>query len=192
MPRTLFLLLLTGFACTFAPGNLYAQEVYVKDSLRVGVRTEPGNAATPIAVVTTGMKLEIVESSGDYVKIKAPSGTEGWIKRTYVTEEIPAVIQLEGLQAKLRELEKNLAMQVKHAQATALNNKNLSAEIDQLKQANAELRVQLEDELQSKLASGLGYFWKLLLVVLFAVAGFALGVVWYRKKTMKRLGGLHF
>ncbi|MGD8927229.1 MAG: TIGR04211 family SH3 domain-containing protein [Thioalkalispiraceae bacterium] len=192
MPRNIFLLLLLGFACAIASGNLYAQEVYVKDSLRVGVRTEPGNAATPIAVVTTGMKLEIVESSGDYVKIKAPSGIEGWIKRTYVSEEIPAVIQLEGVQIKLKELETKLAKQTKHAQATALNNKNLSAEIEQLKQANAELRVQLEDELQSNMASGLGYFWKLVLLILFAVAGFALGVVWYRKKTMKRLGGLHF
>jgi SH3 domain protein len=192
MPRNIFLSFFFGLTCMMAATSLYAQEVYVKDSLRVGVRTEPGNAATPIAVVTTGMKLEITDRSGDYIKIKAPSGVEGWIKRTYVSEEVPAVIQLERLQAKMKELETKLAKQKKHAQATTLNNKNLGAEIEQLKQSNAELRVQLEDEVQSKMAVGVAYFWKVILLALFAVGGFTLGVIWYRKKTMKRLGGLHF
>jgi SH3 domain protein len=172
--------------------SIFAQEVYVKDSLRVGVRTEPGNEATPFSVVTTGMKLEVIDRSGDYVKIKTSSGVEGWIKGTYVSEEVPAVIKFEELEKKYKELESKVAKQDKRAQATVLNNKELNAEIEQLKQANAELRVQLEDATQTAISSGLSYLWKILLVVIVGIAGFALGVGWYRKKMMKRLGGLHF
>ena len=192
MPRNISLLLLLCLIAMPVSETLFAQDVYVKDSLRVGVRAEPGNVATPFSVVTTGMRLEIIERSGEYVKIKTTSGVEGWIKGTYISEEIPAVIQLEELQVKFKEIESQLAKQDKHAQATALNNKSLNAEIEQLKQTNAELRVQRDDLEQTKISSSISYLWKILLLAIFAGVGFSLGVAWYRKKMMKRLGGLHF
>jgi len=192
MPRSIFFLLLLLPACMMASSQLHAQEVYVKDSLRVGVRTEPGNTATPISVVTTGMKLSIIERDGGYVKVRMESGVEGWIKATYVSDEAPAVIKLEELKTTYKELESKLGKQGQHVQAVELNNKNLNTEIEQLKQTNAELRVQLKDEMDATVSTGFSYAWKILLLVLAGIGGFALGVSWYRKKTMKRLGGLRY
>ena len=192
MPRRRFLLLIFFFASLFVSNSLVAQQVYVKDSLRVGVRAEPGNTGTPISVVTTGMKLDIIEREGVYVKVKMPSGVEGWIKATYVSEAVPAVIKLEELKLELQTLQSEQAKHGQHAEATALNNKNLSAEIEQLKQANAELRVQLQDETQTGFAVWLAYTWKIVLLLVVAVGGFAVGSIWYRKQIMKRLGGLRF
>jgi len=192
MSRRRFLLLIFFSASLFVSNSLVAQQVYVKDSLRVGVRAEPGNTATPISVVTTGMKLEITERDGVYVKVKMPSGVEGWIKGTYVSETAPAVIKLEELKLELKSLQSEQAKQGQHVEATALNNKNLSAELELLKQANAELRVQLQDETQTGFAVGLAYAWKIGLLLIAAVGGFAVGATWYRKQTMKRLGGLRF
>ncbi|MGD9386361.1 MAG: TIGR04211 family SH3 domain-containing protein [Thioalkalispiraceae bacterium] len=192
MPRSIFLLLITSLAALSVSQNLFAKEVFVKDSLRVGVRTEPDNSLSPIAVVTTGMKLEVLDNAGQYVKIEAPSGVVGWIKSTYVSEEAPAVIQLEKLREKYKQLDQELVKQQRLAQATALNNKNLSTELEQLKQANAELHIQLQEEIKEDRVSRLSYLWKILLIVLVGVAGFAGGVAWYRKKMMRRLGGLHF
>ena len=82
--------------------------------------------------------------------------------------------------------------QQQHAQARDLNNKSLNTEIEQLKQTNAELRIQLQNERETKLTSGYAYLWKILLFIVVGVGGFAVGAAWYRKRTMKRLGGLRF
>jgi len=192
MPRRFFLLLVFFSAGLAVSSSLVAQQVFVKDSLRVGVRAEPGNTAAPISVVTTGMKLEIIERDGIYVKVKMPSGVEGWIKATYVSETAPSIIKLEELQVQFQALKSQQEKQGQHVEATALNNKNLSAEIEQLKQANAELRVQLQDEEQTGFAIGLAYAWKIGLLLIAVIGGFAVGATWYRKQTMKRLGGLRF
>ena len=192
MPRRLFLVLVFFSAGLTVSGSLAAEQVYVKDSLRIGMRAEPGTATPPISVVTTGMKLDIIERDGIYVKVKTPSGIEGWIKATYVSESAPSMIKLEELQVKFQALKSQQEKQGQHVEATALNNKNLSAEIEQLKQANAELRIQLQDETQAGLATGLAYEWKIGLLLILAIGGFAVGAAWYRKQTMKRLGGLRF
>lgn len=192
MPRSilfLLMLLVTGLSVS---GQLSAKEVYVKDSLRVGVRAEPGNSSTPFSVVTTGMRLEIIEREGEFVKIRMSSGTEGWIKGTYVSETPPALVKLEELQKQHQVMQSELEKQQQRAQASDLNNKNLNAEIEQLKQNNAELHVQLQSEMETNMPSGLNYIWKILLFAVFAVGGFAIGAGWYRKQTMKRLGGLRF
>ena len=190
MPRSilsLIFLLLSGFLLT---SPLLAQEVYVKDTLRVGVRDTPGNSSAPFSVVTTGMKLSILERSGDFIKVKLPSGTEGWIKATYVSDEPPATIKLEELQQQFQEIQTGLKEQEQRARAADLNNKNLNAEIEQLKQKNAELRVQLEQELESQDSATYAYLWKILILLAMGVGGFAVGATWYRKQTMRRLGGL--
>lgn len=192
MPRRLFFLLIFLTAGLSVSSQLAAQQVYVKDSLRVGVRAEPGNVATPISVVTTGMTLDIIERDGGYVKVRLSSGVEGWVKGTYLSDKAPSVIVLKELQVRFQALESKLEKQSQHEQATALNNRNLNAEIEQLKQANAELRIQLQAERQTGMASGLAYAWKIVLFLLVVLAGFALGVSWYRKLTMRRLAGLRY
>jgi len=156
------------------------------------VRAEPGNSTAPFSVVTTGMKLEIIERDGDYVKVRMPSGAEGWIKGTYVSDDPPAMLKLEELQKQFQVVQSELVKQQQHAQARDLNNKSLNTEIEQLKQTNAELRIQLQNERETKLTSGYAYLWKILLFIVVGVGGFAVGAAWYRKRTMKRLGGLRF
>ena len=56
-----------------------AETVYVTDNLRIGVRPEPDNNAPPVGVVISGMKLEVLKRSDDYVKIRSSEGVEGWI-----------------------------------------------------------------------------------------------------------------
>jgi len=169
---------------------LFAQDVFVKDSLRVGVRSEPGNVATPISVVTTGMKLLVLESSGNYVKIKSESGLVGWVKKTYVSPEPPAQVHLQQLQEKYKKLDSDLTRQTNVVRAAELNVKTLSEEITQLKKNNAELRVQLKDERNENSATHFTYLWKIALFLLVCVIGFGGGVLWHRNYAMKRLGGL--
>jgi len=164
--------------------------VYVKDSLRVGVRPEPRDGIGPSAVVVTGMKLTILKSSGNYIKIRSKSGIVGWIKRTYVSSEPPALVRLQALQKEHTSLNAQLEQQAKAVQIAELNAQALTEEISHLKKDNTQLHLQLDDERNVKINSRYGYIWKILLVLGVCVGGFSAGVVWHRKLAMRRLGGL--
>ena len=190
MPGKTFItlnILIVGF---FSVLPLYAQEVFVKDSLRVGVRTEPGNASAPVAVVTTGMKLTVFETSGNYVKIKSESGVTGWVKKSYVSPEPPARVFLLQLQEKYKQQNAKLAEQNKVARVAELNAQTLNEEIAKLKKNSAELQVQLDDALSENRVTSFSYLWKLGLLILLGIIGFVAGVFWHRSYAMKRLGGL--
>jgi len=191
MPGKTFIvlnLIVVGF---FSAMQLHAQEVFVKDSLRVGVRAEPGNTVAPVSVVTTGMKLTVLEASGNYLKIRSESGVTGWVRKTYVSAEPPARVFLQKLQEKYQQQSAELAQQTRLARAAELNAQTLNEEISKLKMNTAELQIQLEDERSENLMSSFGYLWKLGLFILISIGGFVAGVFWHRSYAMKRLGGLN-
>ena len=64
--------------------NVFAESVYVSDNLRVGVRPEPDNGYAPVGVVTTGMKLDVLERKEGYLKVRTDTDLVGWIKDIYV------------------------------------------------------------------------------------------------------------
>jgi len=168
----------------------YAETVYVQDSLRIGVRTQPGNSATPIGVVVTGMRLEVLENSGDYVKIRTDKGLEGWIKESYVAPDVPAVIQLEALQKEYAELKARVGKHDDLLKSSESANQSLNKELDETKNLNAELRLQLSQARQQNSQSGSTLIWLILSYMIIAGLGVAAGIVWHRRQAMKRLGGL--
>ena len=135
MPRKIVLAL---FLCTTGLSfnqQTFAGEVYVKDSLRVAVRNQPDNFAPPVAVVSTGMKLESLEQDGEFVRIRTQAGVEGWVKSTYLVESPPAMIRLKQIETEFETIKSSLKEQETQLQATELNNKNLNTELEQLKKA---------------------------------------------------------
>ncbi|VAW96347.1 hypothetical protein MNBD_GAMMA21-994 [hydrothermal vent metagenome] len=191
MPGKTFIALILLGVGFFSTISLYAEEVFVKDSLRVGVRVEPGNAIAPVYVVTTGMKLTVLETSGNYVKIKSESGVTGWVKKSYVSPEPPARVFLQQLQEEYKQQNSKLVEQIKVARVAELNAQTLNEEIAILKKNTAELQIQLDDARSENLASSYSYLWKLGLLTLIGVIGFVVGVFWHRSYAMKRLGGLN-
>ncbi len=190
MPGKTFIVIHVFIVALFSATQLHAQEVFVKDSLRVGVRPQPGNSVAPVSVVTTGMKLTVLEESGNYLKIKTDTGITGWIKKSYASPEPPARVYLQQLQEKYEKLDSSLVEQTKKARVAELNAHTLNEEITELKKHNAELRVQLDDAQSENLVSSFSYFWKLGLYLVICVVGFIAGVFWHRGYAMKRLGGL--
>lgn len=171
---------------------LHADSVYVKDSLRVGVRTEPSNSIAPIGVVLTGMQLEVLERSGGYVKIRTDRGLEGWIKNSYVDTEPPAIIKLKRLQSEYDQLKSRVGKHDDLLKTTETTNKTLNEQIDTLKSSNAELQLALAKEQHTNSQSVSSYFWLALSYIAFCAAGIGIGVTWHRRLAMKRLGGLRF
>lgn len=167
-----------------------AETVYVNDILRVGVRDTPTSSGVPHAVVITGMRLQVLEHSGAYIKIRSDKGVEGWIKSTYVTPNKPATLQLADLQAQQKKLEAKLTSQAKLIEQGDAKAKAMSQELQKLKQGNARLHKRLGVVRQTRsqrddhyLAIGGG-------LILLTIGGFVAGAAWHRKMAMRRLGGL--
>ncbi len=127
-----------------------AETVYVDDRLRVGVRKETGNRIAPHAIVHTGMKLEILEEDGNFIRIKTEKGIEGWIKKTYVTPDRPAKDLLTKLRKSHNEL-KNRYEALKN-ETSGSNNGDASEKIEGLQKQNRDLRKQAE-KLNKKISS---------------------------------------
>jgi SH3 domain protein len=168
----------------------HADSVYVNDSLRVGVRTEPSNSVAPIGVVTTGMQLEVIQRQDDYVKIRTEQGLEGWIKNSYVVPEPPAMIKLQQLQKEYDDLRARVGKHADLIKTTETTNKSLSEQIQSLQSENSQLQQALLEEQQRNRESVGTYLWPILSYLLICVVGVLIGVIWHRRQAMKRLGGL--
>lgn len=169
---------------------LHAESVYVKDTLRVGVRTEPNNSIAPIGVVLTGMQLDVLERRDDYIKIRTDKGLQGWIKETYVEAEPPAMLRLEQLQKEYDQLRARTGKHDEMIKSTAATNKTLGQQVDELNRTNAELKLKLKQEKNRNRDSVGSYFWSVLTYLGVFLLGIGGGLLWYRRHTMKRLGGL--
>ena len=171
----------------------FAETVYVDDNLRVGVRPEPDNSYSPISVVVSGMVLEVMERKGNFIRIRTPSGVEGWVSNSYVTKKKPAQILLDESKEQQKELEEKLQSLTVQVEKLSQERNSLQHSVQELERENTELKDQMDENSHlERLLSGSATPWwqNLIIVLLLALAAFAGGVLWYRKHLAKKLGGL--
>ncbi len=192
---TVFVRILLTALCLsqLVPGSVaQARMIYINDNLRVGVRSEPSGRVAPFSVVVTGMKLEVLEQLSDYLKIRTDKGVVGWIKDIYVSDQPPAMMRIETLKIRHRELKQQIQKRDESIKILETANLTLNEQIDHLKKDRS--RWQLEkargDYLQQEAVNGRFWWWVSLGGLLLVAAAFTSGMIWYRQQTMKRLGGL--
>jgi len=171
-----------------------AQQVYINDNLRVGVRPFPSSSAAPVAVVTTGMRLRVIDRVDGYLKIRGKNNVEGWIKDIYVADEAPSIIKLHKLQARYASATEELKrlkadLQVAHA-ATRLLSEQLDTQKMDTSKLQSELAHKMGLERLEETQHSLLWWFSLFVIPGLALAAFYAGIVWYRNQAMKRLGGL--
>ncbi len=173
------------------PGLVSAETAYVTDNLRIGVRPLPDNNAAPISVVISGMKLEVLKYSDDYVKIRNAEGIEGWVKEIHITKDIPIRIQLDQITTLYQQVKKETDEKSALLKSTEEHKNKLAEEVLDLKQSNEELMTKLQVTGHDK---GSSFVWLWLVLLLLAVGGgsFYAGMIWHRQFVMKKLGGLRF
>lgn len=197
------------FLILLLPLQAWAESVYVRDMLRVGVRSEPDSSESPLAIVTTGSKLEVLDRRDGYVKIRTDDGVEGWVNDAYTSPEVPARIRLKEVEARNEDLEERLAKARREARqeiqelrattaATVEENDQLTARLEALEKDNASLRLRLRElnpAAEPEDASGAGFMERRWLiyaggVLALLLAGFLWGARWQRGRVAGRLGGM--
>ena len=197
--------LLAIFAC-FLPLTSVAETYYVGDTLRVGIRAEPGNSGPSLAVVSTGAKLEVLERNGRYIKIRSPSGIEGWVKSAYLSRQKPSIVLLEEAKERSEQLEQQISYLKKSGTGSSSADPDVQQRMTQLETERDRLQqelVRLKQEIDS--SDGFSGDQGLLDMenvnmtpIYFAIGGFIFilsvgflfGVGWHRHQVTKRLGGM--
>lgn len=88
-----------------------AETRYVSDQLVVTIRSNKTNNYEVLETLITDSPMEILEEDKTFVKVRTQKGTEGYVRKQYVSKTIPKSIQLARLRTEKAALEEQLRKQ---------------------------------------------------------------------------------
>ena len=129
-------------------GAAHAQRVWVKDEVRLNVRTGPGTQFRILGSLMTGDSVEIVSRGDGWTQVRGKAGLEGWIPEGFLQAEAPAKILLERHQADTTSMRQRFEtldtevtdLRAKNEELSALKTEQAS-EVERLRSENLELRA---------------------------------------------------
>jgi SH3 domain protein len=99
-----FLLLVCLGAVLFSTTLLKAENLYVKPSTEVPIRSGQGTEYKILSVVPDGLMVELLEEDESWARVRTPGGTEGWMLKRYLSSEPPLSEIVENLRTRSNEL----------------------------------------------------------------------------------------
>lgn len=127
-----------------------AQTYYITDKVLVGVYEQANVESTLLTTLPTGTPLELLDRLDNFVKVRGPDGSSGWIEKAYMIEHKPAQLVVLELTDKQQQANEQLALtqaelRAVQEQAEKLKHADNSAEeIEELSRQRKELGVQLD------------------------------------------------
>jgi SH3-like domain-containing protein len=100
------LLLLPVLATT---PTIHAETLYVIEQLVVNVNSAPDATGTRIANIKSGDAVDVIERQGDQVHVHLANGTEGWVRKSYLSAEEPSQRRLGERTAEVEKLKQDVA-----------------------------------------------------------------------------------
>jgi uncharacterized protein YgiM (DUF1202 family) len=145
-PRRAAALLALAAPLALLASASHAERAWVKDELRLNLRTGPGSQYRILDTVKTGDAVEILSRGENWTRIRVDEVGEGWIPVGYLQPSPPAGLQLTQSQAEAAELRERVSTLSSDATEMRSANQTLSqrdedqkAEIEQLKRENRKL-----------------------------------------------------
>ncbi len=139
-----FLLTVTSFDATAQSAN----QAWVTDELSTYVRSGPTDGYRIIGTLNAGEQVEVLETSGDYTRVRNSDGNAVWVLSNELQETPSAVEQLPALEAQVEELTAELeGINETWEQRTASMTETLELRerrIAELEASNQELDAQAE------------------------------------------------
>ncbi|MCL2790785.1 MAG: TIGR04211 family SH3 domain-containing protein [Desulfobulbus sp.] len=63
---------------------VYAEILYIKPSLEVFMRKNPGDNAQIVATVPLGTAVELIQGGKEWARVRLQNGTEGWVRSRFL------------------------------------------------------------------------------------------------------------
>jgi len=77
-----------------------AETMYVSDLAEITLRTGKGIDHKIIAMIKSGLQVEVLEQADQWTRVRVPSGKEGWVVSRFLTFKRSSSIELQELKQK--------------------------------------------------------------------------------------------
>ena len=105
-----------------------AESKYISDTMKVTMRTGPGNDRKIISLLRIGKKVEVLKAGDEWTLVRLDNGKEGWVINRFLTNKIPSDIELKVLKSKHEALMAKAARIQEENSLMKAENKKLSTE----------------------------------------------------------------
>jgi hypothetical protein len=99
------LLLLGALAATAAA---HAETQYVVEQVIVNVLSAPDSSGTRVGSIKSGDGVEVLDRQGEVLHVKMTNGTEGWVRKSYLSPQLPLKTQVADRTAEVEKLKQDV------------------------------------------------------------------------------------
>ena len=85
-------LVITLIICGFVATSAQAETTYITDKIVVDIFADKFQRGIALGSLKSGTAVEILETDGDFAKIRTKDNKEGWLHSKYLSTEKPAQI----------------------------------------------------------------------------------------------------
>lgn len=167
-------LILAALLLSLAPAS-QAQTDYVRDQIRINMRTGPGNQYRILRVLVSGDEVTKLRETEDWANVRTPDGVEGWVPAGYVSDEVPPSVRLPRLEARLEQSR----ARVEELESELETHRAAADELEGLRSRNREL-----EEHNTTLTRAA--MWRNMATgALIALGGLIVGILWPRDRAAR-------
>jgi len=125
--------------------SAFAATRYVTDELRISVRTGAGNQYRIVEVVSTGTRLETIETAGEWTRVRVgPSGKTGWVRTQYLADQPVAADRLAAMKQDLSRAQERASDLEQTLEETRTDLQDARERIDELTSSNQALQQKVD------------------------------------------------
>jgi Bacterial SH3 domain len=88
---------------------LRAETLYVIEQLVVNVNSAPDATGTRVSTIKSGDAVEVLERQGEQIHVHLGNGTEGWVRKSYLSQQEPLQHRLNERNAEVEKLKQDVA-----------------------------------------------------------------------------------
>ncbi len=88
---------------------VHAETQYVIEQLVVNVNSAPDSTGERVATIKSGDAVEVLERQGDQVHVHLANGTDGWVRKSYLSAEEPLQHRLGERTQEVEKLKQDVA-----------------------------------------------------------------------------------
>jgi SH3 domain protein len=161
MKPFLIRVMIVALALGLGGTGVHAEQKFVKELMKITLRTGPGNDRKIVALINTGQAVDVLEEGEEWSIVRLPDGKEGYVLTRFITSEEPSSISLANLKQRYdilgaqkttlseenTKLKETLQQLTTEFQASAKALKTLQKEYDTLKTESADfLKLKAKDQ----------------------------------------------
>jgi SH3 domain protein len=147
LPRPALRLLLAAAVALAALAPARAEDAWVRGAA-LNLRAGAGPEHEVLAALPAGEQIEVLESRGEWSKVRRSDGTAGWIARTYLLRDAPPAARIASLEAEAAELRQRLEASAREVEEARRGAEERTAEtaahaerVAQMRRENEALRA---------------------------------------------------